>query len=243
VKKSLYSWLIEKPRFSRAAAIAVVTPREADTIKAFVPNYKKPVRWVPNPMNVYDLAERTWEGNIQAKRLVYLGRFDVTHKGIDILANIARCLPLDIEIHLYGMKEQKTAHLMEPIERNMPSNMHLHKPVFGAEKAQVLAQASLYLQTSRWEVFGISVAEAMYSGVPCAIAQTMNLSDLFQEYDLGLVLPATPQAAADRITHALAQPEQLHRWSEQARAYVQEHFHPKTIALKYLELYSEATQS
>lgn len=242
LKKSLYSWVLEKPRFSRAAAIAAVTPREADIIKTFIPNYTKLIRWIPNPINVYELDGQTWEGNVSKKRLIYLGRYDVIHKGIDIMTNIARFLPLDIEIHLYGRKEPKTAHLMKSLEQHLPPNMHLHNPIYRVEKAEVIAQASLYLQTSRWEVFGISVAEAMYLGVPCAIAATMNLADLFQQHDLGLVLPTNPKNAADRLAETMSQPAQLHRWSEQARSYAQQHFHPKTVALKYLALYEEAIQ-
>ena len=239
LKKQIYSWLIEKPRFFKAAALAAVTPREVEDIRAFVPNYLGQIRWVPNPINLADLRDRTSVRNMNTKRLVYLGRFDILHKGIDILIEIARFLPSNVEIHLYGTQDGKTKQWMQRLTQNLPPNLFFHPPVFGVEKAQILANASLYIQTSRWEVFGISVAEAMYSGVPCAIAATLNLADLFQEHDLGLILPANPEKSAKLITEALSKPSQLQFWSRQAQEYAKQNFAPQTVAQKYLALYEE----
>ncbi|AOY79096.1 glycosyltransferase family 4 protein [Moorena producens JHB] len=239
VKKSLYSWLIEKPRFSQASGISVVTPKEEKAVRAFVPPYKGRIRWVPNPVNPKQLGTHSWRGNLNQKRLVYLGRFDILHKGIDILVEIARFLPPEIEVHLYGTKDAKTNKWMERLQRNLPSNVYFHDPVFGEQKAKVLSEASLYIQTSRWEVFGISIAEAMYLGVPCAVADTVNLAELFDKHDLGLVLPSNPKKAASCLTELLAQPTQLHHWSKRAQSYAQAHFQPKEVALGYLQLYKE----
>ena len=242
LKKKIYSWLIEKPRFHDAAAIIAVTPREAADIKAFVPNYSGLVRWIPNPINLADLRDRNWVGKLDVKRIVYLGRFDILHKGIDILIEIARFLPSDVEIHLYGTQDANTKDWMEQLIRNLPPNLFFHSPVFGAEKAQILSNTSLYIQTSRWEVFGISVAEAMYSGVPCAIAATLNLADLFREHNLGLILSLQPEESAKQLTEVLSQPTQLQFWSRQSKEYARQHFEPLTVAQKYLALYEEVIQ-
>lgn len=238
IKKLLYSFLIEKQRFCRAAALTVVTPKEEETIKAFIPQYKGVIRWVPNPIR-QPVEKQSWEGNIDTKKLIYLGRFDVLHKGIDILVAIARYLPSDIEIHLYGTKDQKTSRWMQKLNQSLPNNVHFHSPVFGEDKMQVLTKASLYIQVSRWEVFGLSIAEAMYLGVPCAIATTLNFAELFSQHDLGLVLPSNPSAAAASLANVLTQPKQLHHWSTRAKSYAQQNFQARSIALKYLELYEE----
>jgi glycosyltransferase involved in cell wall biosynthesis len=103
----------------------------------------------------------------------------------------------------------------------------------------VLTNASLYIQTSRWEVFGISIAEAMYLGVPCAIADTLNLAQVFRQHDLGLVLPPDPKRAATDLLEVLNHPARLYQWSERARTFAQVHFHPYTVASEYLNLYEE----
>lgn len=236
-KKWLYSLLIEKKRFQRASAITVVTPKEEKTIRVFVPNYLGIIRWVPNP--IVQSSKLAWKGNITPKRVVYLGRFDVFHKGIDILVEIARHLPSDIEFHLYGTRDRKTERQLNQVEQNLPKNVHFHGPIFGEEKTRILVEASLYIQVSRWEVFGLSIAEAMYLGTPCAIAKTLNFSEIFSEYDLGLVLPPDPREAANYLSRILDQPEQLQIWSKQAQLYAREAFQAKKVAARYLELYEE----
>ena len=238
VRKSLYIWLVEKSRLCRASSITVVAPQEEQAVRAVVPDYRGIVRWMPNPVDAYSLAGQSWKGNVEARRLVFLGRFHVVHKGIDILVDIARFAP-SIEFHLYGVEDHKTKGMLQRLKRRLPPNVYFHGPVLGAEKARMLVDSSLYIQASRWEGFPISVAEAMYLGVPCAVAPTLYQAELFRQQDLGLVLPPDPKEAATRLLEVLAQPTRLQRWSERARAYAQTHFSPRTVALNYLKLYEE----
>lgn len=238
VKKVLYNLLVERFRFSAASAITVVTPKEAEPIHSLLPHYKGTVRWVANPVNTKDLESQSWKGNTEAKRLVYLGRFDVVQKGIDLVVDIARLLP-DIEVHLYGTADAKTKQWLESLHFALPPNVHFNDPVFGADKAKMLAEASLYIQTSRWEGFPISVAEAMHLGVPCAIVDRLSFAELFQQHDLGLILPSNAEGAASRLLKIFNQPSRLHYWSERARAFAQEQFQPRAVASGYLNLYKE----
>jgi glycosyltransferase involved in cell wall biosynthesis len=238
LKKILYSAVLEKPRFRSASAITIITPKEEEAVRAFVSNYKKNVRWIPNSVETKYLEKTQWKGNVKAKRLVYLGRFDVLHKGLDILVEIARLLP-EVSFDLYGSSQAKTQGELQILQQNLPPNVSFHKPVFDSDKAQVLANASLYIQTSRWEGFGISIAEAMYLGLPCAIAETLNFADIFRNYDLGVVLSPLAAEAAQQIRAFLQQPERLNYWSERARKFAIENFNPAKVAGSYLNLYEE----
>jgi len=236
LEKVLYSLLIERWRFHGAAAVTVVTPGEVDDVRSFVPRYRRGVRWIPNPVEESLLEAERWTGSAGPKRLVFLGRFDVYVKGIDILVEVARHLR-DVSIDLYGTEDSKTMADMERLRRNLPPNVKFHAPIFGAEKIRVLTEATMYIQTARAEGFPISVAEAMYLGVPCAVAGSLTLAQLFRDHDLGLLLPPEPQEAAEHIAQALANPELLREWSQRAGAFARRHFHPQTVANRYLELY------
>jgi len=238
VRKSLYIRLVERSRLSTASAITVVAPQEEKAVRAVAPGYSGTIHWVPNPVDTYSLQGYSWNGRVGAKRLVFMGRFHVVHKGIDILVAIARSLP-DAEVHLYGTEDPKTKKLLERLKQRLPPNVHFHDPLFGAEKVQMLADASLYIQASRWEGFPISVAEAMYVGVPCALADTFYQAELFRERDLGLVFPPDFRVAATSLSKVLTQPDRLRQWSERAKAYAREHFSPRTAALNYLRIYEE----
>jgi glycosyltransferase involved in cell wall biosynthesis len=244
IKKRLYGNLVERPRFMGAAAIANVTPGEERAIRAYLPDFRKPIRWIPDSVDVDALGPHCWQGvpsHAAQKRIAFLGRFDVLCKGIDILIEIARLLP-EARFDLYGTEDTKTRDWLARLKQNQPANVAFHEPIFGPDKGKMLAGASLYIQPSRWEGFGISVAEAMYLGVPCAIAASMNMAGIFRPLELGLVLSANPREAADQIHQSLSRPEQLHRWSQRGRDFARTHFHPGVAAERYLELYLQAAQ-
>jgi glycosyltransferase involved in cell wall biosynthesis len=245
IKKALYTTLVERPRFMGASAIVIVTPGEERAIRAYVPDFQGPIRWIPNAVPLDDLGPHRWDGSTLhqgQKRIVFLGRFDVLHKGLDILIEIARLLP-DVQFDLHGTEDAKTRDWLERLKRTRPANVAFRDPIFGHDKGKVLAESCLYIQPSRWEVFGNSVAQCLSLGVPTAITQTMDLAQLYHEHDLGLVIPLDAAEAAAQIRMALADPERMHDWSRRGRQFAQTNFHPRTVAEKYLALYREVIAS
>ncbi len=238
LRKIVYSELVEKSRFANAAAIAVLSAGEASTVRRFVPNYRGIVRPVNNPIETTDFEAIQWQGNTDSKRVIYLGRFDILQKGIDILVEIARYLP-EVDFHLYGTQEPKNKDWLVRLQQTRSPNLQFHPPVFGSRKARQLADACLYIQTSRWEGFAISIAEAMYLGVPCAVAENLYLAEPFRHDDLGLLLPRDPQQAAARLAAVFGDPDRLHQWSARSRAFARSHFQPRAVAQEYLQLYEE----
>ena len=176
----MYGLLLEKPRFARSASITLVAPEEQSEIRAYLPSYKGFVSWVPNPVESPAAANDRWAIPSGQPQIAFLGRFDVEHKGIDILVDLARRVP-EADFHLYGREDARTKPELEELKRNATPNVFFHGPVFDEDKARVLNEATLYLQPSRWEAFGNSVAEAMCLGTPCAITSTMNMATLFKE--------------------------------------------------------------
>ncbi|MBE9041109.1 glycosyltransferase family 4 protein [Oscillatoriales cyanobacterium LEGE 11467] len=236
LKKRIYSALLEKARFSQAAAITVLTPQEEAAVRAFVPQYQGVLRWMPNPIDLQKIPEPKWQGNTSTKQLVYLGRFDVLHKGIDRMVALARELE-EFTFHLYGTPESKTQNRLARLQQKLPNNVHFHDPIYDAGKTQVLANASLYVQTSRWEGFPISIAEAMALGVPAALSEHLGVAQIFARHDLGLPLSVNPLEAATQLRKLFENPEKIHHWSRRARSFACEYFQPQTIADGYLDLY------
>ena len=241
-KKSIYSRFVEAPRLMRSAAISIVLPKEEDEVRNFVPEYRLPVRFVPNPVDdeLFDCQPRRRASG--RRKIVYLGRFDVEHKGIDRLIEIARFVP-QADFHLYGAEDKKSRRELDELKQRRTCNVHFHDPVYGARKLAVLEDADLYVQTSRWEAFGIAVAEAMAVGVPCAVAGSMHIAGIVRREQTGIVLPDDPKRAAGEILKLLRDPERRTDCSTRARQYAAENFTARGIAAKYVDVYREVIQS
>jgi glycosyltransferase involved in cell wall biosynthesis len=240
-KKAIYSSLLERPRLRKACGISVVTPKEEFEVRSFLPQFDGRMVWIPNAFDPNSLESLSWLPE-DTKTIVYMGRFDVVHKGIDILLDIAKML-LNVEFHLYGPEDEASNVSLVQLKQSCTPNVFFHPPVYGVAKIAVLARATLYLQMSRWEAFGISIAEAMYVGLPCILASTLHLASVFEDYDLGLVVPPNPQMASDLIRNALLNPVRLQAWSRNAREFAVANFHPRPVALRFLEFYEESVEA
>jgi glycosyltransferase involved in cell wall biosynthesis len=238
VKKWIYSLIVERPRFRASAAVSVMLPGEVAEVRAFVPACPGVIRVIPNPVDTSTLGSCQWHYRPDGRRVVFLGRFDVHGKGLDLLWEIARLLPT-IEFDLYGLMHRRSERCFARLLNQRLPNVHIHSPVFGAEKARVLAEAALYLQTSRHETSPLSVLEAMLVGVPVALVDRLMISQQFIEHNLGLTFPATPDVAAQLIHHALRDEGRVRQWSKRAQTFAREFFPAPVVARKFVELYRE----
>jgi glycosyltransferase involved in cell wall biosynthesis len=139
-------------------------PPEIEEIRTFVGGRRSDIWVVPNPIpappSVSSLMPMLTED------AVFLGRFDVLHKGIDRLIALAELMP-DITFGLYGSGDRTEMP-------GLPDNVRVHEPVFGIDKWRLLASARMYVQLSRWESFGMSIFEAMMVGTPPVVADSMH---------------------------------------------------------------------
>jgi glycosyltransferase involved in cell wall biosynthesis len=237
VKKLIYSLWMERPRFRGAAAIAVAAGEERD-IHDFVRNLDMPMPVMPIPVDAEQLGSSRWSGDVQSRRFVFLGRFDVHVKGLDTLVKVASLMP-EARFDLYGSEDPKTLCRLRQIQRTQPPNVTFHSPVHGAAKTAVLCGASIYLQLSRAESFGISIAEAMFLGIPCAISNTINMAGVFRTHDLGMTLESDAPSIAATLRQALAAPANLQRWSQRCADYAARNYESTVAAGRYIRLYEQ----
>jgi glycosyltransferase involved in cell wall biosynthesis len=242
LKKTIYGHLVERRRFHEADALTIVTPAEEPEVRAFAPKLTDNIHWVGNPVDLKAMGTSQWTRDIGRRRLVYLGRFAVFVKGIDILAAMAALLP-DTEFHLYGVDDPRSRKQLEALKSRAPANLHFKNPVFGQDKIDALCNASVYVHMARSEGFPISIAESMHLGIPCALSESIHLSSLFRREDLGLVLSSDPVRAAPAVRAILDQPEKLDYWAKKARKFSDANFNPTAAAQKYISVYDRVLRA
>jgi glycosyltransferase involved in cell wall biosynthesis len=238
VKKAIYGELVEKPYFRKAGIIFVLTDRERQTIEDWVSGGGNPARCVelPNPIQALPAATALWS-QPSSLSLIYLGRFDVVKKGLDRLVQIARLLP-SVDVRAYGTaSRQEQRGFMRMCRLGLPDNMKFLGPVHSEEKTAALTSATMYIQPSRDEGFGMAIVEAMRLAVPTVVTAGCALSDTIAKKDLGLVISDDPSVAAAQLKAALEDPIRLAHWSEAGKQWTTDVLSPRRLAQHTIAAY------
>ena len=238
LKKSVYGALVEKPYFRHARALFPLTKREEDVTLSWIGAKSRVPQFIeiPNSIPPTPFDGLQWTLPIQ-QRLVYLGRFDVVKKGIDRLVDIARNMPeMEIRayVHVGSPKCRNSRNYADPDCRRTSAFI----PQYSAmQSRRRLMSASMYLQASRDEGFGMAIVEAMRLGVPVAVTRGCAISDQISAKDLGLIIPDDPARAAAVLSAALRDENKLCQWSSAGQKWTIEALSPECIAERTLAAY------
>jgi glycosyltransferase involved in cell wall biosynthesis len=123
-----------------------------------------------------------------------------------------------------------------------PHDIRFSGFVNGDAKAQVFADADLFVLPSFHENFGIAVLEALAAGLPVVVSPDVQLASFVVEHRLGLVSDREPGALANSILSALADDGLRRRCALEGAATIHRVFSPAVIGVKLRELYRVAAE-
>ncbi|MDQ1448493.1 MAG: hypothetical protein QOC79_1464, partial [Actinomycetota bacterium] len=113
-----------------------------------------------------------WDGGTGGY-LLWLGRFDPQHKGLDLLVRALATVPRNARprLRLVGPDWRDGRERMNALVRalHLEEWVSVETPLYGDEKWSALRSATGFVYPSRWEGFGNSVAEAASLGVPLLV--------------------------------------------------------------------------
>ncbi len=138
--------------------LVVLTQRDADSWKGV-----KEAIVIPNSLPFYPQNSSTCDN----KQIISIGRYD-EQKGYDMLVeawSIVHNKHKDWSITIYGNGELKDSLIEKASKYNLGNSFILHEPVKDIENKYL--ENSIYVMSSRFEGFGMVLAEAMACGLPC----------------------------------------------------------------------------
>lgn len=242
LKKYVYFQLFEKKYLYSAAGVICISDSEISEIKDI--GYKGPIKLTYNPIIAYQSVDEA--SNQLAKKIIYLGRFDIQHKGIDLLITLSEEIQKRnpaITIELYGSGPDREK-IIKIIQKSKLSNISVNEPVYGEDKLKVMKAASAYIHMARWEGFGRSIAEAMMFGLPCIISADTNLAvDIFKPYNIGLVLGKNVEKNAEDIVNLLNDNLKINDLKLRTQAVAVKLFDSTLVASKTIDFLDEIVKS
>jgi len=166
--KQLWWRAFEHPMVQRARAVHLFFADETADLERL--GYHGPTLVAPN--GVEPPAGLQWDGGTGGY-LLWLGRFDPQHKGLDLLVRALAIVPRETRptLRLVGPDWRDGRERINALVRELKLAdwVSVEPALYGDEKWSALRSATGFVYPSRWEGFGNSVAEAASLGVPLLV--------------------------------------------------------------------------
>jgi glycosyltransferase involved in cell wall biosynthesis len=178
-RKTAYKHLLERPMLRRAALRVALTDVEARDLDAF--GAGRPVAVIPNgvvpaPRDLDGAAFRRQLGlGPNDRLLLFVGRLDVLHKGLDVLLDgVAEAPPWRLAMVGPDVRGGRAWLLARAEALGMLSRLTVVGPQKGRALHEAFAAADCFALTSRWEGLPIALLEALTHGVPAVVSPAVD---------------------------------------------------------------------
>jgi glycosyltransferase involved in cell wall biosynthesis len=199
--KRIWWRLVEHGVLARASAMHVFFEEERDFLGRL--GYRGPVIVAPNGVSIPEPEERQ-DGT--EEYVLWMGRFDIEHKGIDLLLHALAAIPEGVrpQTRLHGPDWHggKQRAIMLARRLDLERVVTIDQPLYGREKWKALRNCRLFVFPSRWEAQGLVALEA--AGVGAALVTT-NTTFVGRELASGgaaFLADANPQSIATAIVES-----------------------------------------
>lgn len=177
------------------------------------------IKTIPNPCAYPLLKSKNVLGNRTENIVLAAGRY-TNQKGFDLLVSAWSLLPIALRntwtLKIVGPNGSAKPHIQELIDAN-----HLHDSIQLCDTVRDMkneyTNAKLFVSSSRYEGFGLTIIEAMSQGLPViAFDCPMGPGEILQQ-DYGVLVPKEDVIAlSGALTELLTNSEILNYYAEQA---------------------------
>ena len=161
---------------------------------------------LPNGFNKPEVMKDSFSDN--GIRVVYIGRPDKYHKGLDILWEAMRnvreeLLQASVSLDFYAPIGKNDYSFLERqiVAYGLQGVVFMHDKIGGKEKEDALLASDLFIMTSRFEGHPMGLIEALAYGLPALVTPGTNMAKEIRESDAGW----TCEGTVDGVTEALKQ--------------------------------------
>jgi glycosyltransferase involved in cell wall biosynthesis len=233
--KAAWWRLGEAEMVRHSAAVHMFFPSESSHLERL--GYHGPRITVPNGVRVP--PRYAWDGG-SGGYLLWLGRFDPEHKGLDILLRALARLPKDDRpmVRLHGPEWRGRKRIVTELvsQLGLDAGVHVGGPLYGEAKFAAMCAARAFVYPSRWEAFGNAVAEAAAVGTP-VLTTRYPLGEYLEEREAGIACRAEEESLAEGVRSVLA--DDSARLGARARHIARHEFQWDATARRWLDQVGE----
>lgn len=239
IKKKIGNLLYFKKFIKNAECIHYLTENEFKESNSF----GKKSFIVGNGVNLPNIHSNSNTGKLN---LTFIGRYDIKHKGLDILTEAVSSMKFDlrrynIKINLFGSDYNNgKKYINNKIEeKKIGDILCVNNAVFNEDKISVLENTDIFLSPSRFEGHPMAVVEAMAYGIPCIITKGTNMIEILHEYNAGWTAETNAKSLAETIRIAISDKPSIERKGGNAKKLAKENYSWEALAAKTITHYND----
>ncbi|MBV9771595.1 MAG: glycosyltransferase [Bryobacterales bacterium] len=230
IRKNIYGTLFEKPLLRSASAVQVFCSKHADLLRTY--GIESRIMIVPNgldPLQVRPAQSSDPRMLSGDPKLLFLGRLDTHHKGLDLLIRgLGRALrsgriPATTVLTLVGPDDGDGAALRKLVRReNICAQVAFTGKAADPARWQILQSCDLFVLSSRYDGFAMAVTEAMMVGKPLLLSTETANFHWIRDASCGFFAEPSVESICHGLIEAI---ERRHEWTqmgERARLFASE---------------------
>lgn len=211
---------------------------------------KTPVLVVNNQVNDMQLA---FDVASLKEQVCFIGRFDIFRKGIDIALTAFQLFKQQsgnaagVQYVLIGPADAQAAKEREAICQKLGlrigQDVVFTNKIPEPERNALLAQSKVYMQLSRTEGFGLSIAQALSCYKPVITSTQVPIHDKIVAHKAGFAVRNAEEAAQALIKLFALSPAEYLEMAHNARRCYEQEFHPDIIKPQLVGMYEKAAEA
>jgi glycosyltransferase involved in cell wall biosynthesis len=237
--KKLAAWMLYQKRILQQADLLIAsTNLERDNFRDL--GLTAPIAVIPVGLDTSDRPADLFEPDMsdREKIVLFLARLS-PKKGIPDLVEAWSMIDRhghELHIHGYGSDSYRTYLEKRIAALEIGGHVKLSGPLYGEEKWKKLQQSSIYVLPSYSENFGITVAEALLSGLPVITSKATPWGELSSN-GLGWIVDNDVTQLRDALQLAVStETDRLRSIRSEARDYAQKYSWPPIVD-RYVDTY------
>jgi glycosyltransferase involved in cell wall biosynthesis len=246
--KSFYDMAWGRALLRDASMVIAVSALEVEQYKEAGVGESK-ISVIPNGIDCAEFADLPPEGTLrkklglssETKVVLYLGRINEI-KGLDLLAmafkGLIRGMP-EARLIIAGFDDGYGPRLKKLVQDlGLEGKVLSPGPCYGRDKLAAYVDADVYVLSSNYEIFGITVLEALACGTPVVVTDRCGLAGTVAER-AGLVVPYEIEPLRIALARMLNDDDLRRQCSATGKTLVCEQFDWKNIVNQVEQLYRE----
>ena len=231
-------WMRRLARTGRYRHVIVQSDAMGREMRSLLPGAT--VRRIPSGIDDSTFAESQGVGDY----VLFLGRLDMEHKGLDLLIEAWRkvCGPAKIPLVIAGEGPARTEIEVMIAREKLGGLVRLIGRVEGPAKQEALRRCRLFVMPSRYETFGIAGIEAMAASKPVVCFDIDSLNELAAPPWAENIAKFDCEALGQAVARLWQNPERCQVMGEQARRRAWD-YRWDAIARQQEDFYLEITSS